>query len=153
MDRFVRLLPCLPLIGIAFLIAASVTGCGGATDTLPREAISGTVTLDGQALPKGVLQIVPAKQNEGTPCGSLIQDGKFAIARAQGPVPGEYVVMINSNEGGSEASGAPAGAPGPVATADRPKELIPAEYNTSSKLTAQVKAGGPNTFEFALKSK
>jgi hypothetical protein len=136
------------------LCALLLAGCGGVQDTLPREAVSGTVTLDGQPLARGVLQLFPASQKEGTACGALIEDGKFSIARAEGPVPGEYVVMINSSQGGAGgAGGAPAGAPGPVASSERPKELIPAEYNAQSKLTAVVKAGTPNTLEFALKSK
>jgi hypothetical protein len=134
------------------LCALFLASCGGVQDTLPREAISGTATLDGQPLAHGVLQLFPASQKEGTACGALIEDRKFSIKRAEGPVPGEYVVMINSNQGRA-GGGAPAGAPGPVASSERPKELIPAEYNAQSKLTAVVRAGTPNTLEFALKSK
>jgi hypothetical protein len=154
MSRSVRAVSFLPLrLSVsALLLAASLAGCGGVKDPLPREAVSGTVTLDGQPLAHGVLQLLPAGQKEGTACGASIEKGKFEIERAQGPVPGEYVVIINSTEGGAGA-GAPAGAPGPVDSAARPKELIPAEYNTQSKLTAVVKAGAPNTLEFALKSK
>jgi hypothetical protein len=96
--------------------------------------------------------MLPASQKEGTACGALIEKGRFVIERAQGPVPGEYLVMINSSQA-APGAGAPAGAPGPVVSAERPKELIPAEYNVQSKLTAVVKAGSPNTLEFALKSK
>jgi hypothetical protein len=136
----------------ALLATASYAGCGGAEDALPREAVSGTVTLDGQPLPHGVLQMLPADQKQGTPCGALIEDGKFSIERRQGPVPGEYAVTINSAEAGSGAA-APAGPPGPAATVAPPKDRIPAEYNTESKLTAHIKAGAPNTLEFALKTK
>jgi hypothetical protein len=152
MSRSVQRLPIPFLCVCAVLLAASLAGCGQAGDTLPREAVSGTVTLDGQPLAHGVLQMVPTSQNEGTPCGALIEDGKFAIPRQQGPVPGDYTVTINSNQEGAEGR-APAGAPGPVSTAEHSKELIPPEYNTQSKLTAQVKAGAPNTLEFALKTK
>jgi hypothetical protein len=136
----------------ALLLAASLAGCGEGGDNLPREAVSGTVTLDGKPLARGVLQMIPAGQAQGTPCGALIEDGKFAIARRQGPVPGEYVVTINSSPEGAPG-GAPAGPPGPVSSAEHSKELIPPEYNAQSKLTATVKAGVPNTLEFALKSK
>jgi hypothetical protein len=148
-----RTLPFVPLEFLAVLLVSCLPGCGEAHDKLPREAVSGTVTLDGQPLPRGVLQMNPANQKDGTACGALIEDGKFTIPREQGPVPGEYLVVINSSQGEGGGGGAPAGAPGPVTTAERPKELIPPQYNTDSKLTVQIKAGAPNTLEFALKSK
>jgi hypothetical protein len=152
MTRPVQGVPILSLVSSALWLAASLAGCGEAGDGLPREAVSGTVTLDGKPLARGVLQMLPAGQGGGTPCGALIEDGKFAIARRQGPVPGEYVVTINSSPDGAPG-GAPAGPPGPVSSAERPKELIPPEYNAQSKLTATVKADSPNMLEFALKSK
>ncbi len=76
----------------------------------------------------------------------MIKDGAFEVPREGGPVPGNYKVMIYAQ---GEASPLPEdympGAPKPL-----PKDLIPRKYNSKTTLTAEVKAGGPNTFKFPL---
>jgi hypothetical protein len=131
-------------VALAFGIA--VAGCGGdVTDTLPRQEISGGVTLGGKPLARGVIQFQPASQ--GVAAGGEIKDGKFAIARAGGPVPGDYKVIISS-AGAAEKTTEPLGPPG--ASTPPPVEPIPARYNTASKLTARVEAGKVNSFDFPL---
>ena len=45
------------LVGI---LALGSSGCGGGrSDDLPREAVSGSVNLEGQPLPKGTIQFAP----------------------------------------------------------------------------------------------
>ena len=120
-------------------------------DALPREAISGTVTLDGQPLPKGTIQFRPASQAEATASGGMIDEGRFALPRGEGLVLGKYRVQIDSREdtGAPLAGGELPGAP--VVSKKKPAALIPARYNTKSELTAEVKSGGPNDFPFDLK--
>ncbi len=138
------------VMGCLALSSALFAGCGG-SDGLPRESVSGVVMLDGQPLPSGSIQMLPVDSKVGVAGGAVIKDGKFEIGREQGLIPGQYRVVINS---GQEATPPPSGEPpGPIAAADAAKEIIPAQYNAQTTLTADVKAGTPNTFPFDLKSK
>jgi hypothetical protein len=143
----------LPLLFVAMGTAG--TGCSGSSDNLPREPISGTVTLDGQPLAGGTIEFTPsagaAGPGEGASGGSPISGGKFSIERDKGLVPGKYRVVVHAAS--AAAAGAPKAEPGgrPKAS-DRPKEIIPAKYNAESTLTAEVKKGGPTEFKFDLVS-
>jgi len=134
----------------------AVPGCSGTGDDLPREAISGTVTLDGQPLNGGVIQFTAPSgggtSGAGDTGGSSISAGQFSIDREHGLVPGNYRVTVNSSSGGAGSQTKPA-EPGRPTKADRPKELIPSKYNSESILKAEVKKGGPNNFTFDLVTK
>jgi hypothetical protein len=125
-----------------------LVGCSNSTDGLPREAVTGTVTLDGRPLKQGSIQFVPGSERESTSGGAVITEGRFAIARPQGLTPGSYRVVINSGEGAPVPPDQPPGATPPGG-----KELIPARYNEKTTLTADVKAGGSNAFAFDLATK
>src|SRR4051794_15882853 len=86
--RRFRLAAWLPL-GMA------LAGCGGATDSLPREAVSGTVTLDGRPLESASIAFDPEGGNaHPTAAGAVINNGAYSIARSDGPTPGRYRVAI-----------------------------------------------------------
>jgi hypothetical protein len=145
----------LPLFFVAMGLVAP--GCSGLGDDLPREAISGTVTLDGQPLPAGAIQFTPS--GGATTSGNLVSGGspvnagRFSIDREVGLLPGKYRVAVNAaGAKGTDPSGKPP-EPGRPNRLERPKELIPAKYNAESTLTAEVKKGGPNDFKFDLVSK
>jgi len=130
-------------------------GCSGTGDNLPREAITGTVMLDGQPLAGGVIQFTAPREGgttggAGDTGGSPISNGQFSIDREHGLVPGHYRVTINASGGAVAAKPAEPGRPN---RKELPKELIPAKYNAESTLTADVKKGGPNDFKFELQSK
>jgi len=134
---------------VSLALGLALTGCGGATDNLPRQAVSGEVTLDGKPLPSGSIQFVPESATTATEAGAAIQDGRYAIARDQGPVPGKYVVRIYGSSG--QIVQPEDGIPGSVHP--MPKELIPLKYNTKTTLSAEVKPEAPNAFDFKLDSK
>jgi hypothetical protein len=139
--------------GLAALVLAALAGCGGG-DALPREAISGTVSLDGRPLKEGVIQFMPAvtTTDGGTVAGGSILDGKFEVPRDQGPTPGQYSVTILSGGAGEEQL--PPGTMPGEGPKKPAKEKIPAKYNAQTTLTAEVKKGGPNNaFKFDLTSK
>ena len=140
MTRFPRAL-VLPLA----VLAAAAAGCGGG-DGLPRQSVSGKVTFGGQPLEKGTIQFVPDDPNMKDPTsgGAPILDGSYAIGSEMGLVPGKYKVSISSPTGGAAQGDAPGSA------SAMPKELIPSQYNTASTLSADVKAGQSNTFDFPL---
>jgi hypothetical protein len=132
---------------VAVATALATSGCGGGGDNLPRQEVSGTVTLIGQPLAQGTIQFMPMSQEQGTLAGGEVKDGKFTIDREAGPVPGGYKVMIFSSGGASmgPTEEMPGRAPPPT------KELIPPQYNAATTLNVEVKGEGPNTFDFPLK--
>jgi hypothetical protein len=145
----------LPLFFVAVGLVAP--GCSGTGDDLPREAISGTVTLDGQPLSAGTIQFTPSGGGTTTGSavsgGSPINAGKFSIDREVGLTPGKYRVTVNAaGAKGTSPAGQPP-EPGRPNRAERPTELIPAKYNAESTLSADVTKGGPNAFKFDLQSK
>ena len=144
------------VVGLLALVAcAGFVGCGGADDDLPRAAVSGTVTFEGQPLAQGRIQFEPSSPDAKVTAGAEITDGRFAIPRDQGPTPGDYRVMVTSavvrKSGADVAPGdEPAKRGGPMLPAPA-VELIPKEYNAQTKLTAKVEANKSNVYEFALK--
>jgi hypothetical protein len=129
--------------GTALWLAA-VVGCG-ATDGLNRQAISGTVTLDGQPISKGAILFEPATQESGTAVGATIREGSFAISRHEGPVPGAYLVRVYSSSGIQvpPAKGQTDRSPRPMV------ERLPPRYNTQTELRAKVvdRTGTPFRFD------
>ncbi len=125
-------------------------GCSGTTDDLPREAVTGTVTLDGAPLPSGSISFSPDGGGPGGG-GGTIKDGRFSIARDVGLPPGNYTVAINSSKPREDRT-KPAQAGGGKAV-DVAKELIPTKYNSKSTLKVEIKKGGGNDLKLALESK
>jgi hypothetical protein len=134
------------------LLLVFAAGCGGG-DALPRERVSGKVTLDGKPLPTGSIQFLPEgggdARNPALSAGATINEGDYDIPRQSGLLPGNYKVTISAAAGGAAA---PANeAPGPAQAPAQ--DIVPEKYNKDSTLTAEVKAGGENTFNFDLTSK
>jgi hypothetical protein len=144
---------CFWRFSLALLLAAvlAAPGCAGSEDDLPREAVSGTVTLDGKPLADGSIQFTPATNAGGTAVGggSTIENGRFSIAREKGLVPGSYKVAISAAD--QKKRDEPT--KGPVnKRSGLAKELIPAKYNSQTTLTAEIKKGGSDDLKFDLQS-
>ena len=134
----------LMAIGISAIVSG---GCSGEGDDLPREPIAGKVTLDGKPLEHGTIRFEPASmQGTSTVVGAMIDGGSYSVPRAQGPVPGEYLVAINSTSDAPAADEAPGAVKKLIAT----KDLVPEKYNAKSELKAHVKKGEDNTVNFEL---
>lgn len=149
--RFARLTFC------GLVVSAGFVGCSGGGDDLPRQAVSGTVTLGGQPLAQGKIQFEPASPEAKAPAGGEIKDGAFSIPRDRGPTPGDYKVMITSSvaRASEGVDTSPGAEPPPGSKAKMPKigpspELIPKQYNSKTTLSAKVEAGKANTFDFPL---
>ena len=86
---------------IALPVVAALCGCGANTDGPVRYAVSGNVTFDGQAVPKGFVTFLPdvSKGNKGPGGGAEIKDGRYRTARGKGVVGGPYVVKIVGYDG------------------------------------------------------
>lgn len=128
-----------------------LAGCGDSlapVDNLPRQAVSGTVTLDGQPLAQGKIQFNPVTVADGPTAFAVVEikDGKYAINRVMGPVPGKYKVSISTL---TSIKITPGEGPGPLPKRD--PEKVPAQYNTKTTLTAEI-TSGENILPFDLKS-
>jgi hypothetical protein len=128
------------------VISVLLSGCGGGGDGLPRQPVSGQVTLGDKPLPGGTIQFLP--EGGGVSGGGTIADGSYEIRRESGLTPGKYTVSISS-----AAEGSPAASDTPGPAPRLAKEAIPERYNRKSTLTAEVKADGSNTFDFKLDPK
>jgi hypothetical protein len=136
-----------PTMAFGFLVL-NLAGCGE-SDKLPREPVSGAVAVEGKPLKSGMITFIPNEANTPTQGGAVVIEGKYTIPKNQGLVPGKYRIVITSPEDKPEVifdktNNAP-GLP-PI----RGKEVIPKQYNSESLLTAEVRAGGNNVFEFNL---
>jgi hypothetical protein len=134
---------------LSWVLAMGLGGCGGSSDNLPREAVSGSVTFGGEPLAKGTIQFAPTSDKLPTTATAGIVDGKYSIPRYEGLVAGSYKVAISSFDEVAPAK-AVRGMPGKIAPSA--KNLIPKQYNVATTLTKDVKAGETNSFEFDLSS-
>jgi hypothetical protein len=142
-----RLVPAL----LALVPTVGLIGCSKTLDDLPRQPVAGTVTMDGQALPEGVIQFYPVEASAtSTGANAEIKAGAFSIPQETGLVPGNYKVSISH----APVEQVKTKAKGELAKATRlGKETIPARYNTKSELKAEIKSGGAKDLKFPLESK
>jgi hypothetical protein len=124
--------------------AAGVAGCGGAYDA----TASGTVTLDGNIVPRGTVAFHPVA---GGPAAyaRIQENGGYVVrtGREEGLPPGEYFVTVAANEAPTVAQTAQGGPPPPG------KPITPAWYASkdSSGLKVVVESGD-NKLDLELKS-
>ena len=136
---------------LAVSLLLVMAGCGDAqnpVDTLRRNAVSGSVTLDSKPLAQGKIQFDPVDAGGGKAAFAVgdITDGKYAIDQAAGPVAGKFKVSISSVPSVKISTGEP----GPVPKME--PEKVPAQFNTKTTLTKEVTSGS-NSMDFELKSK
>lgn len=138
-------------------------GCGDGANNPQTVPVSGTVYLNGQPL-VGAEIVFSSNEKEFVSYGKTGPDGKYELA--QGAVPGENKVSISKwegeevefnpeegwDEGQMEASMEGLANPGNPSAAPRvgPRQLVPPEFNTKSKLTYPVPEGGTDSADFRL---
>ena len=136
------------IAGILFVcICVVLSGCSGGKDLGPTVTVTGKVTLDEQPFSKAQIWFVSPKSGAGFQ-SALNEDGTYSVAieDAQlGETYGVYFGGLEPEEGAVDGAGAPLGPEPPP---------IPNQYwdATTSGLTATIKAGGDQTFDFDLKS-
>jgi hypothetical protein len=125
------------------------TGCGGREYTGERRyAISGKVTVDGEAIGMGVISFRPQGEG-GRVAGGPIADGAYEIPEAKGPNAGLHRVEIHWNKLTGRK------VPNPMDPSEMIDEMavgLPEKFNTKSELKAEVSAG-QTRFDFHLKLK
>lgn len=117
----------------SLVVLAAIAGCGGPVDAI----VSGNVTIDGQPLKQGEI-IFEATDGATIPGSAEIKDGQYQLMVA----PGKKVVRINASR--------PNGIVDPLMKTEGSEPMIPAEFNTQSKLTANVKAGKQAGMDFQV---
>ena len=127
------------LLPVVLLLA----GCGGKSSGPPTADVKGKVTLDGAPLASGKIVF---DEGASIPAAELdIKDGVYS-----GPVlVGSKTVRISSFKAAAPQKG-PMKGPGYDTMQEN---ILPAKYHSGSKEVREVKAGGPNEFDFAVTSK
>jgi len=136
-----RLLKCFP--SLLVVLVAALSGCGGASETVPIGTASGTVTLKGQPLTVGRVNFV-ATGGGASAFGDLSPEGAFTIP---GPLPtGDYSVYLTPvGLGDTPPSENPA--------QDKPTPLEGVAKSYLDPQTTDLKAivkEGKNSFKFDL---
>jgi len=127
-------------LGCFLCLLGTLTGCG--TDSKGKSAtVSGTVNLDGQPLDDGAIALFG---EGGTGADSLpVKNGKF-----EGPATtGKKRVEIRAFRLGQPTP------MGDEVIPAAPENYLPARFNTESKITVEVTAGGINPNKFDVESK
>jgi len=138
------------LTGLFGLVMLVTVGCMGGGSSQGRKAVGGDVSLDGIPLDQGAIRFEPQDSKVGTSSGAMVRQGHYEIPPAQGLVPGVYRVFLTASETAIEHRSADE-----IMNHPEPprKERIPSRYNRESAITVQVKANGPNRFDFPIKTK
>ncbi len=128
---------------LSLLVAGGslLLGC----DSSNRAEVHGTIMLDGQPLPSGMINFLPADGN-GPSAGATIIDGRYEIHSAKGVTPGSNQVMINSLQKTGRT----------IQSLDQVDEelaeAVPPEYNEETTLLRDVEPGS-NELNFDLKGR
>lgn len=132
--------------GALLLTSFLFIGCGD-NDGLNRKALSGTVTVDGKAVPNGSVSFEPLISG-GVGSGAVISDGKYSIVKKDGLPPGKYRVRITGDDG-ANFTVAEGKMPGDEIMPPKAK-LVPDSWNANSKHEIEVKDEGPFVFDFPI---
>ena len=123
---------CCLLFCLAILLLCGCGSSGPETCT-----VTGTVTWNGNPLPEGNILFVP-EDGKGVPDPGKIADGEFRLEVK----PGKKKVEITATREIGEVD--------PVMGKAPRRSYIPARYNSSTELTAEVTPGTDNVFPFSL---
>lgn len=141
-----------PLLAISLI--ASLLGCGN-DPSLPRSAVSGTVTLDGEPLASGTIRFVPIGETTGPKTTLRIEAGSFAAVQKQGPIIGRHRIEIDSTDTGGMQMDDEHAIQRLRSSGIRRIAVVhvPPWYNQSSMLEESVMSERPNVFPFDLTAK
>lgn len=128
------------LAAVGLLLEVCV-GCGSSSG---RQAVTGTVSLDGKPLASGSINFQPTPGLKAPSAGAPIENGRFSIPAAQGLLPGEYqVTIVGMQETGRMVDDEQKG---------KVPELAPIRFREAGSLKAKVEPGKKTQFDFQLTS-
>ena len=126
------------------LLLLVMLGCGG-TD---RQALRGTITLDGKPLPLGTITLKPQQGTRSPTASSEVSDGKFFIPAKNGLHVGQFHVEVLA----MRVKNGDTYDPSKAYEYNQIEQYLPQRYNYRSELLAEIKKG-KNSLDFELQSK
>ena len=137
------------LLALALLPVLLVTGCS--RSEIPRAAVSGYVTLDGQPLESGVVRFVPTGDTKGPAVSVTITDGLFDLQEFEGPVVGANRIEIEALHWLGFAMDDEAAFVAQVEGGQHPhpQNPVPERYNRRSRRVVEVSSASED-FTFSL---
>jgi hypothetical protein len=133
------------LLSVSLAIALCL-GCGKG-DGLTRSSVEGKVSLDGAPVEKGSIAFSPIGGTKGPSVGGSIENGRYSLPAAKGPVAGKYRVELHAPKSTGKKIQAPMSPKGTMV--DEVTDAMPAQFNSKSTLEKEVKAGR-NEIDFEL---
>lgn len=131
----------------------TTVGCGGGSDRPPLYPVEGIVTYNND--PVGNASVVFMPKEGLVAIGRTDETGKYKLLTqgAEGAMAGDFDVVVNASEQLKEATAEEVEGMSDRERAQLNRSLIPARYSKreTSQLTATVKEGEGNTFNFDLK--
>lgn len=130
---------------LAFALAAFVSGCGDSG--IPRQAVHGQISgAEGRS---GLVCFVPDKNTQGPAARASLIDGEYQFSSSDGPVPGDYTVIIQLEVSQDLSSGVAVFKGIEIPQNSRAK--IPQEYESVASLPVSVPDGSQGTLKVDLK--
>jgi hypothetical protein len=133
---------------LSVALLALIAICGGCqSDDVERTTVSGSVTLDGKPIPRGLIRFIPTS---GPAWSARIEDGQYTTDGTKGVPVGDLQVRIEAQRiplwynGGT----APEGEETPL------EQYLPKKYNLQSELKMTIEPGsGAIDKDFLLTSR
>lgn len=128
---------CIVLLPLGMILLVGCSENAGPE----RVVVSGTVSYNGQPIPKGMISFVPGPNCSAPTSGATIVDGWYK-ADAKGGVPvGTHTIQMEAYRQPAN-SGDPAEQSGPTPTRGEPREqYLPEKFNVRSTWQFTVSAG------------
>jgi hypothetical protein len=135
-----------PFCLFTVLALVVVSGCGRAKG-VPRAAVSGNVTCDGEPIASGTVLFVPGANVDGPPVQAIIENGTYELSADQGPVIGVNSVQVTAMKKTGKKTKTIMNE-----EADEVIQFVAPRFNEESELTAEVGPGN-NQLNFDVSSK
>ncbi|MBI1347798.1 hypothetical protein GC163_16100 [bacterium] len=133
-------------------------GCGG-TQSVPRAAVRGEVTWNGEPVETGVVLFVPeanTPDSATSPVPAKIAQGRFELTEEEGPPVGTHRIEIRASRKTGKRTPEPTPAMkrfDPTLTSvEIVQQYLPPRFNDNSTLSKVVEPG-ENVFQFDLTAK
>jgi hypothetical protein len=133
------------LKSIAMILAATVLLFAFGCNRSGPIAVFGTVSVDGQPLERGKIDIQPA-DNKGPNAAAAILAGKYECS----VMPGKKTIRITGGKVVGQHPFTPGNPASPMV--EDIQSLVPSCYNTETTLSCEV-IYGTSAYDFQLKSK
>tara|TARA_R110002111_G_scaffold126741_5_gene191479 strand:+ start:62646 stop:63071 length:426 start_codon:yes stop_codon:yes gene_type:complete len=138
----------MPLRLLMLALLSTAVGCGSSELSYDKGTVQGTVTVNGEPLPSGKIRFIPEVKTIGKLTAADITDGRYQFDLEKAPAVGSHrieIIAMRNTGNKIQIPDAPEGT-----MMEETEQYIPAPYNTSSRLTLEIKAG-ENEGNFDLK--